>query len=93
LNPERRKQRLSTRTRIEFGLETLFERRAAAKKTYQGTEDKSKAKFEVLSKRELLVEAPLPLVEVWKELQAQVERLIGEARMPRRLPGLLPGQL
>ena len=40
--------------------------------------DKSKAKFEVLGKRELL-EVPLPLVEVWEELQAQVEQLTGEA--------------
>ena len=43
------------------------------KKTYQGMQDKSKAKFEVLGKRELL-EVPLPMVEVWEELQAQVEQ-------------------
>jgi putative transposase len=48
------------------------------KKTHQGTKDKSKQKFEVLGKRELL-EVPLPLVEVWDELQAQVEQLTGEA--------------
>jgi putative transposase len=48
------------------------------KKTYQGTPDKSKGKFEVLGKRELL-EVPLPMVEVWEELQAQVEQLTGEA--------------
>src|SRR5271169_5028849 len=40
---------------------------------------KSKSKFEVLGKRELLVEVPLPMVEVWEELQAQVEQLTGEA--------------
>src|SRR5271156_6535577 len=40
--------------------------------------DKSKAKFEVLGKRELL-EVPLPMVEVWEELQAQVEQLTGQA--------------
>src|SRR6266849_6235829 len=40
---------------------------------------KSKGKFEVLGKRELLVEVPLPMVEVWEELQAQVEQLTGEA--------------
>jgi hypothetical protein len=40
--------------------------------------DKSKQKFEVLGKRELL-EVPLPMVEVWEELQAQVEQLTGEA--------------
>jgi len=48
------------------------------KKTYQGMPDKSKSKFEVLGKREL-VEVPLPMVEVWEELQAQVEQLTGEA--------------
>lgn len=47
-------------------------------KTYQGTKDKSKRKFEVVGERELL-EVPLPLVEVWEELQAQVEALAGEA--------------
>ena len=49
------------------------------KKSYQGTAGKSKEKFAVLGKRELLVEVPLPLVEVWEELQAQVEQLTGEA--------------
>ncbi|MGH3575551.1 MAG: IS256 family transposase, partial [Pseudonocardiaceae bacterium] len=49
------------------------------KKTYQGTEGKFKQKFEVLGKRELLVGVPLPMVEVWEELQAQVEQLTGEA--------------
>ena len=48
------------------------------KKSYQGMKDKSKEKFEVLGKRELL-EVPLPMVEVWEELQAQVEQLTGEA--------------
>ena len=48
------------------------------KKTYQGMQDKSKAKFEVLGKRDLL-EVPLPMVEVWEELQAQVEQLTGAA--------------
>ena len=49
------------------------------KKTYQGTRDKSKQKFELLGKREGMVEMPLPMVEVWEELQAQVEELTGEA--------------
>ena len=49
------------------------------RKTYQGMQDKSKQKFEVLGKRELLMEVPLPMVEVWEELQAQVEQLAGEA--------------
>ena len=49
------------------------------RKSYQGSEGKSKRKFAVLGKRELLVEVPLPMVEVWAELQAQVEQLTGEA--------------
>ena len=48
------------------------------KKTYQGTQDKSKQKFEVIGKREMLVEVPLPMVEVWEEMQAQVEQLTGK---------------
>ncbi len=35
--------------------------------------------FEVVAGRELEVRMPLPLVEVWEELQAEVERLTGEA--------------
>ncbi len=49
------------------------------RKTYQGMQSKSKRKFEVLGNRELLVEVPLPMVEVWEELQAQVEQLTGHA--------------
>jgi hypothetical protein len=49
------------------------------KKNYQGTGEKSKRKFEVLGNRELLVQVPLPMVEVWEEMQAQVERMTGEA--------------
>ena len=49
------------------------------RKSYQGTEDKSKRKFEVLGKRELLVQVPRPMAEVWEELQAEVEHLTGEA--------------
>jgi len=49
------------------------------RKTYQGTQDKSKQKFEVIGKRELLAEVPLPMIEVWEELQTQVEQLTGEA--------------
>jgi putative transposase len=49
------------------------------KKTYQGTQGKSKQKFEVIGKREMLVEVPLPMVEVWEELQAEVEQLTGQA--------------
>jgi hypothetical protein len=49
------------------------------RKSYQGRQDKSKPKFEVMGKRELVVEVPLAIVEVWEELQAQVEQLTGEA--------------
>jgi len=49
------------------------------RKTYQGMPSKSKPKLEVLGNRELLVEMPLPMVEVWEELQAQVEQLTGHA--------------
>jgi putative transposase len=49
------------------------------RKTYQGRPDKSKQKFEVIGKRELLVQVPLPMVEVWEEMQAQVEQWTGQA--------------
>jgi putative transposase len=49
------------------------------KRTYQGIQNKSKQKFEVIGKREMLVEVPLPMVEVWEELQAEVEQLTGQA--------------
>lgn len=46
---------------------------------YQTRTRKSKGKFEVVGGREFAVRLPLPLVEVWEELQPQVERLTGEA--------------
>jgi transposase-like protein len=49
------------------------------RKTYQGTGGKSKAKFEVVGERPLAVGLPLPLVEVWEELQPAVEHLTGLA--------------
>ena len=49
------------------------------RKTYQGTQGKSKAKFEVLGRKEVAVHVPLPMVEVWEELQPRVEQLTGEA--------------
>jgi len=42
------------------------------KKTYQVAQGKSKQKFEVIGKREMLVEVPLPMVEMWEEMQAEV---------------------
>jgi len=44
---------------------------------YQRRGGKSMGKFEVIGGRELAVR--LPLVEVWEKLQAEVERLTGEA--------------
>jgi putative transposase len=49
------------------------------RKTYQGTAGKSKAKFKVVGERQLAVGLPLPLVEMWEELQPAVERLAGLA--------------
>jgi putative transposase len=49
------------------------------RKTYQGTPGKSKVKFEVVGERQLAVGLPLPLVEVWEELQPAVEHLTGLA--------------
>jgi putative transposase len=49
------------------------------RKTYQGTGSKSNRKFEVMGNGKLLVEMPLPMVEVWEELQAQVEQWTGHA--------------
>ena len=55
--------------------------------TYQSKPRKSR-KFEVVGGRELAVRLPLPLVEVWEELQAEVERLAGEAGL-KILHGIL----
>ena len=46
---------------------------------YQSRAQKSTKKFEVLGRKELAVRLPLPLVEVWEELQPQVEQLTGLA--------------
>src|SRR3990172_8251029 len=44
---------------------------------YQRRWGKSKGKMQVIAGGELAVRLPLPLVEVWEELQAEVERLAG----------------
>jgi putative transposase len=49
------------------------------RKTYQGMQGKSKRKFELLGSKEVAVRLPLPLVEVWEELQPEVEHLTGLA--------------
>ena len=46
---------------------------------YQTGARKSTKKFEVLGKKGLTVDLPLPLVEVWEELQPEVEHLTGLA--------------
>jgi hypothetical protein len=46
---------------------------------YQRKEHKSNHKFEVVDGQELLVRVPLPMAEVWAEMQAQVEELTGQA--------------
>ena len=46
---------------------------------YQRKECKSNHKFAVVGGQELLVRVPLPMAEVWAEMQAQVEELTGQA--------------
>jgi putative transposase len=48
---------------------------------YQRKECKSNHKYEVVRGQELLVRVPLPMAEVWAEMQAQVEELTGKARL------------
>jgi len=57
------------------------------KNRYQSQARKSR-KFEVLGGRELLLQLPMPLVEVWEELQVRVEQLAGEAGL-KILHGIL----
>jgi hypothetical protein len=49
------------------------------RKNYQRKERKSNHKFEVVQGQELLVQVPLPMAEVWAEMQAQEEELTGQA--------------
>ena len=49
------------------------------KKNYQRKARKSNHKFEVVGGQELLVRVPLPMAEVWAEMQAKVEQLAGQA--------------
>src|SRR5258708_11796117 len=57
----------------------LWKRRAAMAMRYQSSAKKSNRKFEVVGARQLAVNLPLPLVELWEELQPQVEHLAGLA--------------
>ena len=58
------------------------------RRTYQGRGGKSKPKFEVVGNREVAVRLPLPLAELWEQLQAEVERLAGQAGL-RIVHGIL----
>ena len=49
------------------------------RKNYQRKAHKSNHKFELVGGQELLVRVPLPMAEVWAEMQAQVEELTGQA--------------
>ena len=49
------------------------------KNTYQRMSGKSKHNFEIVGSKEVAVRLPLPLVEVWEQLQPQVEHLAGLA--------------
>jgi len=62
------------------------------KKNYQRKERKSNHKCEVVRGQELLVRVPLPMAEVWAEMQTQVEELTGHAGLQIQLrspPGLV----
>ena len=48
-------------------------------KKYQTGARKSNPKFRVMGGKEVAVRLPLPLVEVWEELQPEVEHLTGLA--------------
>ena len=52
------------------------------KNTSQRMSGKSKHNFEIVGSKELAVHLLLPLVEVWEQLQPQVEHLAGLAGLP-----------
>jgi hypothetical protein len=62
------------RVRVE---NPFLKERAAVRKKYQSKEHKSNHKFEIVRGQELLVQVPLPMAEVWAEMQAHVEELTG----------------
>ena len=49
------------------------------RKNYQRKDRKSNHKLEMVGRQELLVRVPLPMAEVWAEMQARVEELAGQA--------------
>jgi hypothetical protein len=46
---------------------------------YQRKQRKSNHKFQIVRGQVLMVQVPLPIAEVWRELQTQVEELTGQA--------------
>jgi len=50
---------------------------------YQTVAKKSTRKFEVLGRGEVAMSVPLPFVEVWEDLQPEVEHLTGIAGLRR----------
>jgi hypothetical protein len=63
------------------GANPFLKERAAVRNKYQREVRKSNHKLEVVRGQELLVRVPLPIAEVWAEMQAQVEELTGQAGM------------
>ncbi len=59
---------------------------------YQRRGGKCNSKFEVVAGRELAVRLPLPLVEMWADLQADVERMAGQAGL-QILSAILEGEV
>ena len=51
------------------------------RKNYERKERKSNHTFEVVRGQKLLVRVPLPMAEVWAEMQAKVEELTGQAAL------------
>jgi hypothetical protein len=84
---EKKKQRLSPELDSSSGCESLLKERAAVKKKYQSKERKSNHKFEVVGGQELLVRVPLPMAEVWAEMQAKVEELAGQSECGKKSRG------
>ncbi len=58
---------------------------------YQNESSKSRT-LEVVGNQEVVVRLPLPLAEVWEQLQAEVERLAGEAGL-RIVHGILEDEV
>jgi hypothetical protein len=58
------------RVRVE---NPFLKERAAVRNKYQRKGRKSNHKLEVVGGQELLVRVPLPIAEVWAEMQAQPE--------------------